>query len=574
MNKIENFPIKNSIEKSPQELASQVESAYSTSFEDADIPNGVELDDRFEQMRKYTKEMLESGISDDDLKTELNKLHQEAEDLGIYSPLKGKNYHEIIQKVKKKYLNMEYSEAEAEKFANEYLSKKGFLAELKIWRKYHERDIKKNFADFISKNELDKKSEKEKINELKEKCNMLDRQELSKDILKDFPGGNYLYHGTSVEQAIDILDSGYIANVKKMYDQNKREEKESAIPRRNSGFEGISWNFNEIGALPGDRYHLVGFLTSPKEILKEDVQLSIPSRPAPHELILINGEIDSNRYYSAKTQQELLASFGLGRSNSVLSNLIELSNYNEEQKKEEKNKYIDNSLMEDFRKKEMTDEEMSELLRDKYNIKENGMIEFAVDLLQQVKENIPIGAVWLQLLIDTERIKNIEGFEGVKTVREAISKINTKNLKNIFNELKKDENNIENNIKKEDNKVTALEEDISNMYLVVSDLDLRKWLRVIARCKTQPKGILIYDYKIVRLENFASSHRGDNLDLTKILRKSIPKAEGYIDYEKDVLGTEITDDKLAGHSKHVIGEQYLEKRKSLKIDDSGKIRII
>lgn len=572
MSKFENFPIKNSVEKSPQELASQVESVYRTDLEFLNIPHGAERDERFEQMRKHVENLLESGISDDQLQTELDKLYEEAKDSGIYSPLDGKDSREMLEEAQKKYLEMGYSKEEAEMYAEKDLSRQGFLAELRSWRKDHEREMKRYFSDFINNHEIDKESEKRKIEELKEKCHALNDRELSQEILKDFPGGNYLYHGTSVEQAMAILNSGSIANVKKLRDQSKQEGGEGSV-RGNSGFEGISWNFNEIGALPGDRYHLTGFLTSPEGVLNKGLQLSVPSRPSPNELILINGNIDSNHYYASKTQQELLSSFGLGENNSVLNNLIELSNYHEEQKKKEKNKYMDSSLMNDFAQKEMTDEEMCELLKGKYRIKENDMIEFSVDLLQQIKNEIPVGAVWLQSLIDTGRIKNIEGFENVKTVREAMSKINAENLKNVFNELKKDETRYESDVKKEDDKVTPIDADISDMYLVVSDVDLRKWLRIIARCKVQPKGVLIYDRNVIRLENFASRHRGDNQALTETLRKSIPASDGYVDYEKDILGTQITKEKLAGYRKHVIGEQYLDNRKSLKLDDHGKIKL-
>lgn len=510
--------------KSSQELASQIESVDSLNLENTKIDNGSDLDKKYEEMREDVLKLLDSGISDEKLQKKINKLSLKARSLGI---------------------------------DNE------FAVELREERKYSENNIREYFTDFIKEHKIEKKELDGKIKGLKEKCYNLNQQELDVKVLKDFPGGNYLFHGTKVEKAISILDSGYIANTKKLKESNN-------LISQNSGHEGISWNFNEIGALPGDRYHLAGFLTSLEGILDEDLQLSIPSRPSPNELILINETIDSNRYYLSKTQQELLVSL---TGNSVFGNISELVIYNDNKNREGEENFWDSSLLKNFAEKKITDEEMRKFLQRKYQVKENGTIDFSVDLLQQIKDEVPVGAVWLQMLIDTGRIKNIKGFEKVHTVREMTSRITEKNEGNIMKELFKDYDILINDIIEEDDKITVIGADISTMYFVVPDLDLRKWLRVIARCKTQPKGILIFDHKNVRLENFASSHTGDNKALSETLRKSIPTSEGFIDYESNVLGGEISEDMLVGRTRHIIGEQYLENRKSLKLDDAGKIKI-
>ena len=76
---------------------------------------------------------------------------------------------------------------------------------------------------------------------------------------KDFPGGSFLYHGAKGEVLLKILETGVLKNVVAMREEAKAAaEKEGRKPepvRNNSGFEGISWNFNKIDALFGDRYY-------------------------------------------------------------------------------------------------------------------------------------------------------------------------------------------------------------------------------------------------------------------------------------------------------------------------------
>ncbi|MEI7838685.1 MAG: hypothetical protein WCI37_02760 [bacterium] len=89
---------------------------------------------------------------------------------------------------------------------------------------------------------------------------------------------------------------------------------------------------------------------------------------------------------------------------------------------------------------------------------------------------------------------------------------------------------------------------------------------------TKPAGILLYDDKKVRLENFASLHRGDHTELTEELQASIkPDNEDYIDYT-EVLGTEFSDDMRTGHKHQVIAEKHLANRGTIKTVN-GKLMI-
>lgn len=563
------------IEKSPQELASQVESVYSTFLDLTGHPEGEVLDEKYQEQKEYVTKLLEGGVSDEELAEELDRLYQEGRLLGIFSPLLGENADEFLQLKKDYYLTWGADEVSAEKEARDYLTKRGYLGELRKWRESYEKEIRRHFEEFYSQRPLSEAEVKRRVAELKEKCIFLDGQEEAGALAENFPGGNYLYHGTGVKQAIQILEDGDLASSKALWEEEEaraeREGREPKIFKRNSGYEGVSWNFNEVRAMPGDRYHLVGFLTSPEKVLDEDLQLAVPSRPAPNELILIDEEINADNFYSLKTQEELLLTIGLGETNSVWGNIAALSSYREDEGTEKKRFFTRESMLQDFANSELSSEEVEGLLRSKYTVRENGTIRFSPDLLQQVKNELPVGAVWFQALIDTGRIKNVPGFEEIKTVREVIAKVDGNNYREFLGELRKDKTYLDTELEPEEANLSPIKVPILDTFLVIPNTDLGKWLRILARCDQQPKGVVVYDAKDVRLENFATAHRGDNQSLSELLRSALPKSDGFIDYEEELLGEEMTDDTLVGYRKHVIGEQYLTNRKSIKKDANGNL---
>jgi len=564
---------KSIIKKKPQELAAQVESVYATNLKFlTGHPEGDLLDQKYQDYRAFIEELLKSGVSDERLERELGELYRQGRELGIYSPLEAKDKEKFAS-----YIDKELVWGVPESEARRMLVKKGYLGRLREWRRQHEEEIRKHFQDSIESHPISKAEESRRIEQLQERVVYLSNPEQTKALAVQFPGGNFLYHGTKVEQAIRILEFGSLCNVK-MFDEIeeervRREGGEKKIVARNSGYEGISWNYNRVGALPGDRYHLVGFLASPQSVLKKDQQLAVPSRPAPYEVVQINGDIDSNKYYSVKTQQELLLRIGLGETNSVWGNIVRLSIYRERQAKGEDDSFMGEPMLLKFieNNKDVDDAKIANKLREFYSLRENGTVEFSPDLFQQVEDEIPVAAVWLQALIDTGRIKNVAGFENVTTVREVISKI--EKCEDFLKKFKKEDVYLEEIVKEEDDKVTPLSVPVSQMYLVVPRTDLRRYLKVIARIKTEfwPKGIIVYDPLSVRLENFASLHRGDNEAMTQALRKAIPISEGHIDYEKQILGVKITPNKMAGYRRHVVAERYLNKRRRLRINKRNEL---
>ena len=262
----------------------------------------------------------------------------------------------------------------------------------------------------------------------------------------------------------------------------------------------------------------------------------------------------------------------LGEANSVVSNIICLCMYKDNQESEAKNRYANESMLINFLRN-YSDEEIARLLRNKFSIRENQTIQLSPELLQQRADNqIPVGAVWLQGLIDTRRINEIPGFEDVTTVRQAIERINRNNRDDFFNEIKKDSSFVEEQIAEDEAKIGEVSVPVSQLYFVVPDKDLDRWLKVLARCDSIPKGIIVYRHNAVRLEHFATPFRGDHEALTNEIREVIPKSTQTINYE-DILKQVITPDKLVGYRRHVIGEIYLANRRAIIKDENGNLVI-
>lgn len=406
-----------------------------------------------------------------------------------------------------------------------------------------------------------------RLSELTKICYDISSPETSEKIKNDFPSGNFLFHGTSVRGMIDVIYSGELSNFKKLHDaEAKRAEAEGRKPNdlsRNSGYEGISWSFNAVDALPGTRYHLAGFLTSPETVLNNDTQLVIPSRPAPYELLQVSKEIDSKRFYELKIQDEIYGSGGFS-DRSVIENLIcyEMSIGNDR-----------SSVIKDFLSKESDLEKLTSIFRSKFTLREGKTVEFSSDLSQQNGEIIPSFLVWVQAIIDSGRISEIEGFENCQNVIEVIDKISTENYRVFFKEMRKDIKYIQNELKDSEEKISSLEVDVSQMYLVVPNEDLENYLRLFAATGKNPKGILVYDSKKISLENFASKSKGDHEEFTALLRHVVPQGDGAIDYEDEILGLKITSDIRVGHAGHVLKDSALTNRKIVVKGEDGNLII-
>ena len=455
-----------------------------------------------------------------------------------------------------------------------------YIEELRQWRLNHEEEIRSQFNQFLEQHPLDPDVERIRIAELRRLIVDPDDPEALDHFREDFPSGNFVYHGTKFGRVIEILASGYLKNVKAL-----KETHGKYVPN-NSGYEGISWSLNNIEALPGDRFHLAGFLGSPEEILDPNQQFTIPSRSAPFELIQINRDIEPNEFYDFNIQNRIYRHVSLGDSNSVASNLVKVANF--ENKNTSKSDSI--PMLIKFLNKHPDDQELAQELRKFYQIRtkdgqlkrfgenfnnSDSTIKLSEALLEQ--DEIPVAAVWIQALIDTGRINNDPDFRGLTTVRAIVQKMPGKKDP-LKEEFLKEMEYLNRLWEEQERKITPIQVPVSKLYLVVPKHDLEKYLQILARCEpsTWPKGIILYDNRQIRLENFASLHTGDYATLTQWLQNLIPPktpAEGYIDYCSTFLGKpEISPEDRGGYMNQVIRDSIIRKRPSI-IVNNGRLII-
>ena len=451
-----------------------------------------------------------------------------------------------------------------------------YIEELRQWRLNHEKEIRSQFNQFLEQHPLDPDIERIRIAELRRLIVEPDNPEALDHLRQNFPSGNFVYHGTEFRKVIKILTSGYLKNVKAL-----KETHGKYVPN-NSGYEGISWSLNhEIEALPGDRFHLAGFLGSPEKILDPNQQFTVPSRPVLFESIQINGDIEPNEFYDLKIQIEIYSDTPfLGEINSVFSNLARVANFESK-----------NTMLIKFLNKHPDDQELAQELRKFYQIRtkdgqlkrfgenfnnSDSTIKLSEALLQQ--DEIPVAAVWIQALIDTGRINNDPDFQGLTTVRAIVQKMPGKKDP-LKEEFFKEMDYLNPLWEEQERKITPIQVPVSKLYLVVPKHDLEKYLRILARCEpsTWPKGIIVYDNsQMIRLENFASLHIGDHATLTQWLQNLIPPttpAEGYIDYCSTFLGKpKISLEDRAGYRGHVIRDSIIPERPRITVDN-GKLII-
>ena len=455
-----------------------------------------------------------------------------------------------------------------------------YIEELRQWRLNHEEEIRSQFNQFLEQHPLDPNVERIRIAELRRLIVDPDDPEALDHFREDFPSGNFVYHGTKFGRVIEILASGYLKNVKAL-----KETHGENVPN-NAGYEGISWSLNNIEALPGDRFHLAGFLGSPEKILDPNQQFTVPPRPAPFELIQINRDIEPNEFYDFNIQNRIYRHVSLGDSNSVASNLVKVANF--ENKNTSKSDSI--PMLIKFLNKHPDDQELAQELRKFYQIRtkdgqlkrfgenfnnSDSTVRLSEALLQQ--NEIPVAAVWIQALIDTGRINNDPDFQGLTTVRAIVQKMPGK--KNpLKEEFFKEIAYLNRLWEEQERKITPIQVPVSKLYLVVPKHDLEKYLQILARCEpsTWPKGIILYDNRQIRLENFASLHTGDYATLSQWLQNLIPPrtpAEGYIDYCSTFLGKpKISLEDRAGYRGHVIKDSIIGKRPSI-IVNNGRLII-
>ncbi len=345
---IENAPIKKQREKNEdrktevtpksatglQELLANLDEVYGINLTDfalteAENKRGAEAEESFQKERATLLNLLDKVRDREAQTTLVRNFYLKMVKNGMMSPLdhpEGKqmlaNLEEKILETKKQNLEMRKKwarekftaqgkeAAEIEEFlqttyqwdeekalqeakaeAEDKIRKMGLTAALETVKLSYQRKATEAFNGFIAQNEI--KSETIAEQKVIKEENL---EEIKSDLAVDFEDGNFLFHATSVDKAIQILQSGQLMNSAAL----KSEGAELNGATNNSGFEGISWNFNQVEALPGDRYHLVGFVTSIDAALDHGQQLGVPSRAAPYELIQVSENLPVNDFYQTK----------------------------------------------------------------------------------------------------------------------------------------------------------------------------------------------------------------------------------------------------------------------------------
>ncbi len=554
------------VPKSPQEMAAQMLDVYPY-FSDYAMPEGeaTRLGDQVKGLKAEVEGIKPYMLPDEELAPKLEDVKQRATESGVWRADKGEGADERLAFAVEQKKGYGYTEEEATAGAVKELKRNGYLDAIRDKRKEQERLFKDPISEYIGNHKVEASTEKNEIEMLLERTvdiTTLTEAELGK-LSHDFPSGNFVYHGTGTEQLVQILDSGVLANAKALYEREeaaaKAEGREKGMIRRNSGFEGVSWSMNGIDALPGDRYHMAGFLAAPEAILSDTMQLAVPSRPAPNEVLQISAEVDASEFYDAKTQFELYRNPGMfGETNSVFDNMFSVSMW----EKEENRQFRDEPMLYQAKRGLLAQPEYQDQLRELYSVDEVGKIRLDPDLLQQIDNEIPVAAVWLQAAIDTGRLKGTQFAD--KELSAIIDELNGENIKGLIGNSRQDWEQYEAVLDEAEKVAGNVEIPVENMYFVAPRKDAEAWLKVMARSQYKPAGILLYDDKKVRLENFASLHRGDHTELTAELQAAIkPESEGYIDYAK-VLGTEFSDDMRTGHKHQVIAEKHLANRGTIK----------
>lgn len=543
------------VPKAPQEMAAQMVDVYPY-FSDYAMPeeSAKHLREQAKALQAEVEGLKPFLLSDEELAPKLANIQSRAVESGIWRADKGEEADKRIDYAIQEQKKWGYTDEEATVTALKELRTSGYLDAIRSTRKEQEQTFREPVNEYIGEHRIDAESEKEQIDELLERT--VDITTITQDELgtlsADFPSGNFLYHGTGTEQLVRILDTGELASTKALKQQEdeaaRAEGRDTGIVRHNSGYEGVSWSMNDIDALPGDRYHLAGFVAAPEAVLGGDTQLAVPSRPSPNEVILIDGKINAKEYYSAKTQLELYKAY---ERNSVLRGLIDRVTEDSADGPSKLEKLLPRLQVEAFIK----------TLRDNFTVSDTGTIALSPELLSTTDEDaeIPVAAVWLQGLVDAGRLKGTD-FEGMST-SEVIAGISRKNIEQLYTQLYVDTDVYE-AISKIEEGVVAVP--VEQMYFVAPRKDAETWLKVMARSQHKPAGILLYDDKKIRLENFASLHRGDHTELTAELQSAIkPDNEDYIDYA-EVLGTQFSDDMRTGYKHQVIAEKHLASRGAIK----------
>ncbi|MEP7205216.1 MAG: hypothetical protein ABI716_03420 [Candidatus Saccharibacteria bacterium] len=558
--------------KSPQEMAAEM--LIRPRFDESVLAKKQihRLDKQAEVISDYLMDIPPYLLPDDQLKPRLVAALETARESGAWDLRRGQRADERLAFALKRRRQSGLNEAETASAVRADLGGSGYLAAIRDIRRQYEQLFLEPTANYIVRHGLDVATEKNQIDRLFERT--IDLSTLTPEgktrLAGDFPTGNFLYHGANTHQLVAILESGALVSSKTLYDRHDKaapDEQYDPSIGLHSGYEGISWSLNTIDALPGDRFHMAGFIGAPETILGESEQLTIPSRPNPHEVIQLSDSIDAGEFYDAKNQFELYHLPGAdGECNSVYSNLLAIEVWKKAKDRPSRAK----PLLFQAQAGLLTLPDYKQRLRDLYSVEPDDSIRLSPLLLTVSGSAFPAAAVWMQAAIDTGRFTG-SGFAG-KEADEIIKYLSTPGHQDIMPFMEQDCQSFGAYLDQVEDAAPGMEVAVERLYFVAPRKDAATWLKLLARSGHQPAGLLLYDDKTVRLENFNMTHlRGDHAELTRQLRRGITPQDGSLTYA-DLLGLAHDDEIEAGYSRLFNSERGAGQRRAIKQADH-KLRL-
>jgi hypothetical protein len=379
-----------------------------------------------------------------------------------------------------------------------------------------------------------------------------------------FPSGNFLYHGTDLEATWSILFSGKLLPGK---DLRRQEYSIFEAPRTHGGWAGISFNCNEIAALPGTPRHISGFLAAPETLLSSG-RLFVPVDAADHELQYTNFGLNIDKYKAEHAQQILwdkvikedltlrpvIQAIRAGHTDLALEDVVKKSNIHNTVQRLKKQP----DLLRRFADGEFY-----------YFDQDDNMVRFSTTLLDI---QISPMAVLMQAILDTGDAKDITD-QGIASITECT----TQQLASLFLRVNasfadEQEEAVERFRAILDDEKVDTKVRVKDLVFVCGHKDLEYWKYLIAAADEAPRAVLVFEDREVSMPSFVAERgTGDNRKLQESIRSVIPVRGDIIDWQgllaEPSAESNLSQKKAAGAARHLvasnrtIGAKVLSDRK-------------
>lgn len=355
---------------------------------------------------------------------------------------------------------------------------------------------------------------------------------LEQEIKEMFPSGNFLVHGTSVEGVLGVVNDPDLA-LKSTSEIRKINEKFKG----KSGYFGLSFSYNGVGALPGTWRHQVMFVTSPEQAMDQTKKLVVPYYAADKELQLVSKSYDEQAVNYAESNSDLLGISNIMGSDGVIQDFAELeAPYNTEKG----NTPIEQALVK-IKKGELSPDDIAncyQVIDGKFRIKP-----------QALEGSITEGIIWADYLLKYSE----EGRALGKTIADVSSEellILEKSTPEYVRQLIRDIERVENVLEQS----SAVSLPIENTIMYVPEGDLERWLDVFARIDKSPKAFITFSLtEGPKVPNWkvpeGDWQKAEQIVTASLARLGVPAPSIKF---RDVVGRDVAEDEIIGFSiKHL-----------------------